>query len=177
VSDPTYAPFPVDVTAYDTDNTSRFTSADVVVINTKTGASVSGSKTNSLGQSIVDLANLAGGYSAGDWIHIIVFKAGSSGCDRFQVVLADGGKSSTVYTDDVPAMLSASKIHTVNILSGSTAGIVKVYSNYYSKLVAMVESAASQSSFVYFGEIGIPCRGAVFIKTQPTTTNVSIRYA
>ena len=62
-------PYPIDGTIYDLDGSTAVNQAQVVVLDSTSGERIS-MKTNSSGQFILDIANLASGYSNGDKLQI-----------------------------------------------------------------------------------------------------------
>lgn len=73
-----YSPYPVDGTVYDIDGVNLVNSAFVVALNATTGEKIS-MKTNSVGQFLLDLANLTSGYSNGDLLQVTATYGTGSG--------------------------------------------------------------------------------------------------
>jgi len=153
-----YTPYPVDGVVYDVDGVNVVNNSTVVALNTTTGEKIS-MKTNSLGQFILDLANLTSGYSNGD---------------ALQVTATYGSGS---------AIRSLSKRHTVSTVAGAyaignmvlhpgedhfgdcnltfafiTSDTTTRYCDYYDRndnLIFRISSIASSTAEMAFGYLGI----------------------
>lgn len=179
---PTADPHPIDITVYDTDNTTLKASAKVYVINASKGTKSSEETTDASGQAIIDLANLPIGsgktlpYEVGDVILVVTYSGNNSDAKRY--VVAGSENSETLYLNPVrhtPSVSGeATHIETITTLivanTTATPYYAKVYNGIDARQILHIECPANDSKIV----IGkIPCAGGIIIERENSGLIVS----
>jgi len=160
------APYPVTITAFDIDNTTKLSSATVTIIEIATQERLTGT-TNAAGQVILDLSNFTSGYTNGDVVHIIASKNWKSGGDRHVIDTGTGSYDSTIYADGIPVQLNTCKLVELQAVSAATAGQVRIYDNHHDNLVATLKPPANDTRDIFFGDMGKICVGGfTHVKTR-----------
>lgn len=149
------APHPIEVTVYDTDNSTLLADAKVYVRNATKKTVSSTETTDSDGVAMIDLANLplADGetlqYETSDVIFIIAYDGNNH--DGVRYVVSGSEKEQTLYLNPIPHEKSPDDYTIVNLmafLGGNTAASVaycKVYDIADGELIAHLEVPANDS--------------------------------
>jgi len=165
------SPHPIEVTLYDTDNTTLKSGAKVYVKNV-TRRSQSNKKTTAAdGTASIDLANLPliGGqsveYAIGDIILIIAYSENYHDASRY--VVAGNSKSQLLYLNPLRHLTDVEKESVIALVVSNTTSTV-----YYARLlnsrdgrtICHVECPANNCMPVYLG--GLACNGGIVLERE-----------
>lgn len=154
-------PYPISITAYDSDNTTLYASANVVVRNGNTGDELT-ETTNSSGQAVVDLANFTNEYTNKDRIIITVYKEDSSenkvGDDYHEIDTSVGNYDSTIYVVDGIGWQSVSnetRLCQLTVGNGSASNYwCRIYERAGARKISPLRVAANSTELLFYGDNG-----------------------
>jgi len=166
------APYPISITAYDTDNTTALASAQAVVRNVSKNLESDTITLNASGQAIYDLANI--GFANGDFVQISVWKGDKAGFDRHTVNTGVGSYDSTVYASILEIYRYSCKIQelTASNESASVAD-VSVYDVATDTLKHKARIPANDSK-VFRWRWGLHCAGGFVVIRSVNTLIVTV---
>ena len=167
-------PYPVDGRVYDMDGSTVITGATVIAFNVTTQEKTS-ITTDTSGDFIIDLANLASGYSNGDHIQLTAHYGISTGARTLS-------KRHTVNTSvgmwspgDMVLHAGAEPFGTcfvtfAGVTAGSSARNVEFYDRTYDILVFKISAVANSTEQMSFGYLGQKMEGG-FIRVFSSETS------
>lgn len=162
-------PHPIQVTVYDTDNSTLLSGVTFQVRNITKGTELTAAqKTDANGVTELDLANLSGDtpYVAGDKIMCVVHKGNKH--DAYLYTVSGDNEDLTLYLNEAKFHNKVTSLLSITTAETSgTVAYVKVYDWYDGELIAHIETPANDTKNVLFGYQGKQCR-YVFVREANT---------
>lgn len=174
-------PYPIDLTLYDTDNTTLKADAKFFIRNITKKTSTTEETTDSAGVAQIDLANLPLGngqtleYEDGDEVLIIAYDGKNSDALLHVVDTATGSYSATLKLNPLNYVPGSSQ-RIMQMCGGNTAASVayfKVYAVDDGELLAHVEVPANDTRYVEFGRWGKGASGGFVVEREAATLIVT----